>query len=83
MVSDGMLDIYSGPAGKENWLRDVIQGAGEIEPQDLADLLLNLAVTSVGGADRIPDDISILTVCFEKRSFDKKMEGKAYQCGNI
>ncbi|KUK54779.1 MAG: Stage II sporulation protein E, protein serine/threonine phosphatase [Desulfotomaculum sp. 46_296] len=83
MVSDGMLDIYSGPQGKENWLRDVIQGTGEIEPQDLADLLLNLAVTSVGGTDRIPDDITILTVYFEKRSFDKKMEGKMYQCGNI
>lgn len=83
MVSDGMLDVYGGPQGKENWLRDVIQGAGGIEPQDLADLLLNLAVTSVGGADRVPDDITILTVCFEKISFDKKMEGKAYKCGNI
>lgn len=83
MVSDGMLDIYSGPQGKENWFRDVIQDAGEIQPQDLADLLLNLAITSVGGEERIPDDITILTVFLEKRSFDKKMEGKLSECGNI
>lgn len=67
MVSDGVLDAYSGPGGKEEWLKEVLQKTGEMEPQDLASVLLQLATAGVGGAARVPDDMTVLIARLEKK----------------
>jgi stage II sporulation protein E len=67
MVSDGMLDAYSGPGGKEEWLKEVLQETGEMEPRDLAGLLLQLATTGAGGAAQVPDDMTVLIAKIEKK----------------
>lgn len=67
MVSDGMLDSYRGARGKEDWLKEILQETGDIEPRELADLLLQTAQTVAGGAGQISDDITVLVARLEKK----------------
>lgn len=58
MVTDGVLDAYGGSQEKESWLADVISEIGAVEPQQMADLILERARQAAGGL--IPDDMTVL-----------------------
>lgn len=61
MVTDGVLDSYQGPQDKEDWITGVLQEANNMGPQELADLLLDLAQT--GTKDKQgADDMTALVV---------------------
>ncbi|MCF8010101.1 MAG: stage II sporulation protein E [Clostridiales bacterium] len=61
MVSDGVLDSYSGPGNKEDWLMEVLKEASGLNPQETADLIINLAQT--GSCN---DDMTVITLKIEK-----------------
>lgn len=61
MVTDGVLDAHDGPGDKEDWLAGVLQEISELKPQEVAELIINLAQT---GSRR--DDMTVVVAKVEK-----------------
>jgi len=61
MVTDGVLDACNGPGEKEDWLIEVLREIPGLKPQEVAELIINLAQT---GSCR--DDMTVVAVKVEK-----------------
>lgn len=66
MVTDGVLDSYSGTQDKEEWITGVLQEAKGMEPQEIADLLLELAQTGAG-ENQVADDMTAVVIKLVKQ----------------
>lgn len=66
MVSDGIADAQQPAAGKENWVANFLRRTGSIDPQELADRILQEAVTLSGNTVR--DDMSVVVAQITGRS---------------
>ncbi|MDD4169054.1 MAG: SpoIIE family protein phosphatase, partial [Desulfotomaculaceae bacterium] len=67
MVTDGVLEAFSGASGQEDWLLKILEEANDQPPQEMAELLLKLAQTRSGGAAKIPDDMTVVVAALEKQ----------------
>ncbi len=67
MVTDGLLDAQTAAEDQEEWLSRVLPDVAEMPPQQMAELLLKLALTGSKGADRPPDDMTVLVARLEKQ----------------
>lgn len=69
MVSDGLLEVPRGKEdkNKEEWLTDILLDVADMEPQEMADLILKLTQTSAGGPAKVLDDMTVITARLEKR----------------
>ncbi|TEB09693.1 Stage II sporulation protein E [Pelotomaculum propionicicum] len=72
MVTDGILDAYKGSGSREEWLAGVLLDVVDMQPQEMADLILKLAQAGAGGAARAPDDMTVLVARLEKQKHLKK-----------
>ena len=60
MATDGILDAYQGDGDKEEWMSSVLQEVVNMQPQDVADLMLKLACTGTGQQVKPADDMTVL-----------------------
>lgn len=67
MVSDGVLDAYTGNTDKEQWMSELLQSLGTAKAQETAETILNLVLNVSGGG--IPDDMTIITARLKKTEF--------------
>lgn len=65
MVSDGVLEAGGGAGDEEDWLLGVIQNVSELSPQEVADLILQLARARAKG-EEVGDDMTVVVARLEK-----------------
>ncbi len=63
MVTDGVLDAYRGDGEREQWVTAVLEEIVDLPPQEVADLILRLAMSGSGGRH---DDMTVLVARVEK-----------------
>lgn len=68
MVTDGVTDVYDGEGEREEWITSVLDKIIDLPPQEVADLILRLAISGTGEEKRKADDMTVLVVCFEEIS---------------
>jgi stage II sporulation protein E len=66
MVSDGILDSHQGNMESEEWFASILQDLTDLEPQEVAEVILQIVETSLGGAEKINDDMTVLVTKLEK-----------------
>lgn len=71
LVTDGVLDSYKGTGDREEWLAGILSDVTDMQPQEIAELFLKLAQTGAGGANRAPDDMTVLVARVEKQRYLK------------
>ncbi|MBO8137010.1 MAG: stage II sporulation protein E [Desulfotomaculum sp.] len=65
MVTDGVLDAYQGTADKEEWFKGILQDLAALRPQEIAEVILQIIETTVGGKEKISDDMTVLVAKLE------------------
>lgn len=63
MVTDGILDAYGGPLAKEDWFSRVVQEGIGLAPQEMAEVLLQIAKSASGGQAK--DDLTVVVAKIE------------------
>ncbi|WP_157833471.1 stage II sporulation protein E [Desulfotruncus alcoholivorax] len=66
MVTDGVADVRPGESEKDDWISAVLGEIIELPPQEVAELILRLAISSAGAGNRAADDMTVLVVRAEK-----------------
>ncbi|SFH00052.1 stage II sporulation protein E [Desulfotomaculum arcticum] len=66
MVTDGVLDVHPGENEKEDWISAVLGEIIELPPQEVAELILRLALSGAGEGSRAADDMTVIVVRAEK-----------------
>ncbi|AEG58495.1 stage II sporulation protein E [Desulforamulus ruminis DSM 2154] len=64
MVTDGILDAYSGHLEKDQWMTCLLQELRAVNAQGMAEAILHQARQAAGGG--IPDDMTVITARLEK-----------------
>lgn len=64
MVSDGVLEAGGGAGDEESWLVGVLRDAGNLSPQEVAELILQLARTRAGEGKG--DDMTVIVARLQK-----------------
>lgn len=65
MVTDGVSDAYPGKGEDEEWVASVLGEIIDLPPQEVAELILRLAISGNGGQRRAADDMTVLVVQLE------------------
>lgn len=66
MVTDGVADVRPNENGKDDWISAVLGEIIELPPQEVADLILRLALTGAGDGRRTADDMTVVVLRAEK-----------------
>lgn len=65
MITDGVLDAYQGSDNREEWFIEILQDLINLHPQEIAEVLLQVIETTVGGKEKVSDDMTVLVAKLE------------------
>jgi stage II sporulation protein E len=60
MVTDGVTDAYPDTADNEEWIASVLREIVDLPPQEVAELILRLALSGSGEVRQVADDMTVL-----------------------
>lgn len=66
MATDGVMDVRPDENNQENWISAVLGEIIELPPQEVAELILKLAISGAGGESLAADDMTVIVVRAEK-----------------
>ncbi len=72
MVTDGVGNAYPDTAENEEWIASVLKEIVDLPPQEVAELILRLALSGNGEGRHIEDDMTVLVARVESTSINDK-----------
>ncbi|MEG6617187.1 stage II sporulation protein E [Peptococcaceae bacterium 1198_IL3148] len=66
MVSDGVLDSYQSNLAPEEWFANILEDLAPLEPQEIAEVIIQIIASSLGGEEKIPDDMTVMAIKLER-----------------
>ncbi|WP_052543912.1 stage II sporulation protein E [Desulfoscipio gibsoniae] len=70
MVTDGVTDAYPGNAENEEWITSVLREIVDLPPQEVAELILRLAISGAGEGRQVADDMTVLVARLKNSCID-------------
>lgn len=66
MLTDGVLDSYQGKGDPEEWLAEMLKDLAYLEPQEIAEVILQVIDTGLKNAQKLSDDMTVLVAKLER-----------------